>query len=185
MTYRYSKPIGYNTMGLTSQRNVYKPFNGFASGSGAYAPGNYSAQTNTLAFTGTPANGSQITVPDGPVNQPSTPNLKTFTFTWAGSPGAGIIPLVAGGGTAAQAATAASVALAAQLTNWSVALTAATVVRLTSLQPSVNVSSGLVGATNITLTTVLSAIRAVLPCIRGRGFGWLANDTVSVPVAPS
>jgi len=180
---RYSKPIGYNTECFNSlSSKAYKPFNGYMSGSENYAPGQYSPQVATLTFgASAPADTSSITVPDGPANDPGTPT-DSFVFTWGGAPGAGIIPLVGGGGTAAQAATATQVALSAQLSQWIVELTAPTVVRLTSRQPGVNIGPGLVGATGITITTVLAALRALLPARFGKNFAWLANDTVDVPV---
>jgi len=115
----YLKPPGYNTLNMVNGLvgRWYKPFNQYISGSQAYGIGGPSAQVATFVFSAAPADLSQITVPDGPVNQPGGPNLKTFTFTYSGSPGAGIIPLVAGGGTAAQAATAAYNAMLSQLTN--------------------------------------------------------------------
>ncbi len=182
MAYRYSKPTGYNTLCFTNGQSgrSYKPWNGFNNGS-QYAPGNLSPRIVTLTFTGTPADNSQIIIPDGPFNDPASGN-KTFTFDWGGSPGAGIIPLAVGGGTAAQAATAAQNVLSAQLTQWTVNLTSATTLVITSRQP-ITVGPSQVGVTNITLTTVLAGLRAILPARFGKVYAWLANDTVSVPTA--
>lgn len=176
---RYSKPAGYATSFLDLTNRVYRAFNGYVSGSAEYAPSRFSYQTVTFTFGAAPATLSQITVPDGPNNQPSTPNLKTFTFTWAGSPGAGIIPLVAGGGTAAQAATAAMTTLNAQLTNWVATNPSAGVMVLTSRLRGMNVGPGLVGATNITLTTLLAGLTKALPAAAGKVRGWLSGGSTS------
>lgn len=172
----YAKPSGYATYLYDLTNRVYRAFNGYVSGSGYYAPTRFSFQTVTFTFGGAPANLSQITVPDGPNNQPSTPNLKTFTFTWAGSPGAGIIPLVGGGGTAAQAATASMTALNAQLTNWVATNPSSGVMVLTSRLRGMNVGPGLVGATGITLTTVLAGLTKALPGAAGKVKAWLSGS---------
>jgi hypothetical protein len=112
----YPKPIGYKYSGLTKGSQSYKRFNNAAAQATPYLPGAPSAFSSTFNFTGVPANNSTIVIQDiGATNQPFN---RTFTFTYAGSPGAGIIPLVAGGGTIAQATVAAALALNAQLNNW-------------------------------------------------------------------
>lgn len=173
----YPKPPGYRTLAGTGAAGPkperYRPWNNFNSAS-SYAPGAPSALTLNMTFSAAPANGSQITVPDGPPNAPSTP-VRTFTFTYSGSPGTGIIPLVAGGGTAAQAATAASVALAAQLTNWTVSNPASTVLKLVAKNRGVNSSPGLVGSTNITIATVLATFGVVIPARFGKNYAWLSG----------
>ena len=162
----YSKPLGYRTY-IGVGASMYRPFNRFISGGIAYGPGAPSAQIANFAMSAVPANGSAVTVPDGPLNQPGTP-LKTFTFTYSGSPGTGIIPLVAGGGTIAQAIVAMQTALEAQLVNWTV-VTPATpssgLIRLTSRLPGVTVGPGLGGSgpTNLTITTTQSVFASVLP----------------------
>lgn len=147
---RYKLPPGYKRQ---AQPAGYKVFNNFNSGSKWYAPG---APTGffsvTYNFVGTPANGSQLIVPDGPIGNPNAV-LKTFTFTWAGSPGAGIIPLVAGGGTAAQAATAAATALNAQLTNWTATNGGSGVLTMDQEQQGISTPITRVGTTNMSPVT--------------------------------
>ncbi len=113
----YAKPTGYKYSGLTAGATRYKPNNGFLSGNMNYAPGAPTAKRSVFAFSAAPGNASTLTVQDGAPNNPASP-ARVFTFTWAGAPGTGVIPLVAGGGTATQAAAAAAVALNAQLTGW-------------------------------------------------------------------
>jgi len=183
---RYSKPPGYNTLHLVNGLNgrSYKPYNGFISGSENYAPGQYSPQVATLTFASAPDDLSTIDIPDGPTSAPGTPT-KTFTFVYGGAPGVGVIPLDVGGGTAAQAVTAAVNVLAAQLTYWSVLASAATVLRLTSRQPGVNTLVVVEDTASITLSTVLASLLTVLPARFGKNYAWLANDTVNVPTPPS
>jgi hypothetical protein len=175
----YAKPAGYKYAGLINGATRYRPFNNFLSGNMRYAPNRPTRMSLDFNFTGTPANGSQITVPDGPPNQPGGPNLKTFTFTYGASPGAGIIPLVGGGGTAAQAATAATAALAAQLTNWITSNPSAGHMTITANQRGVNSGPGLVGSTNITISTLVAvAFRQVLPGrIAGKVGGFFTDST--------
>lgn len=131
---RYLKPAGYKTY-IARGASRYKPFNGYVSGGDSYGPRQVTAATDTIAFSAAPTNLATLTIPDGATNNAA---VKSFVFTYSGSPGALVIPLVAGGGTAAQAATATQVALAAQLTNWVVTLASATSVLLTSKQAGIN-----------------------------------------------
>jgi hypothetical protein len=172
---RYNKPAGYNTLWLINgvKGQSYKLNNGFLSGNERYAPSRYGFQVSTLTFSAAPADGSQITVPDGPAG------LKTFTFTYGGAPGAGIIPLVGGGGTAAQAATATQVALEAQLSNWTATNPSAGITVLTSKIRGYNLGVGLVGNTHITISLVLATLTQALPARFGRSFCFLANTTSS------
>jgi len=101
----YAKPIGYRIM---NSPGGYKIFNDYPSA--LYYSPNRPRRSFPYFFTAAPDNGSGISIP----------GFGIFTFTWGGAPGAGIIPLVGGGGTADQAATAAQVALSAQLPGWSV-----------------------------------------------------------------
>lgn len=166
--------MGYNTRWLTD-RNFYKPNNGYMlSGNQRYAPfAPARGQILTLTFTAAPADGKVLTVLDGVPNSPGTPALG-FTYTYGGSPGAGIIPLVGGGGTAAQAATATQVALAAQVTNWIVTNPSAGVVQMQSRFKGLNLTVaqvvtmlGTIANLTIALTNATQAL--VVP---GRaGFG--------------
>lgn len=165
---RYAMPAGYRRIAAPAG---YKIFNNFRSGSKWYAPG---APTGFFSeifnFVGAPANGSQIIVPDGPIGNPNG-TLRTFTFTWAGSPGAGIIPLVAGGGTAAQAATAAQVAMSAQLSHWDVDNPSSAVLTLLQNQQGVSTPTTRVGTTNMSLVNGTSVSPgAFVPARIGRIF---------------
>lgn len=168
----YAKPAGYKTYGAIGiggfAGRCYKLWNGFITSS-KYSPSPYSAQVADLTFSAAPANLSQILIQDGPT-------LKTFTYTWAGSPGSGIIPLVAGGGTAAQAATASDVALSAQLTYWSADVLVPGVLRLTSLLPGVNTAPTFVGVTNIDMVRVLAGLGAKVPGRVGQIFCFLPAE---------
>lgn len=168
MGYRYSKPPGYSTLFLINgnKGRTYKPWNGYVSGDNSYSPGRYSLSTTSMTFSAAPANNSQLTVQDGSV-------LKTFTFTYSGSPGPGIIPLVAGGGTAAQAANATQVALAAQLTYWTASISAPTVAVITSTVRGPVTGPGSVGSTNITFTTIVSTLGIPVPGRVGHRAVWL------------
>lgn len=166
----YAKPAGYATISLTGVSR-YRPFNNFLSGNVRYAPNRPTRLSVNLAFGATPANGSQIVMPIG---SPANPTNLTLTFTYNGSPGPGIIPLVSGGGTAAQAATAAALAIAQQAPNWTANNNASANVILTANVRGVNLSPSLVGSTNITLSTLVAVtFRQVIPAILGKVFGWL------------
>lgn len=162
----YSKPPGYRTIAAPSR---YKPFNGFIGPSIArYA----SSQSSTLTFSAAPTDTSTITVNDGPPQASSTPTT-VFTFAYAGAPGAGVIPLVAGGGTAAQAATAAQVALAAQLTNWRVTNPSAGVLVLERKQPGVAAVVSRSDAAHIAIAFSAAVSLALLPGKFGRSYCFL------------
>lgn len=118
---QYARPLGYKVARLIAGASKYLPFNGFVSGGMNYAPNVVTAKIVNLTFSAAPTDGSTLTIQDGPPTNPGAPN-RVFAFTYGGSPGAGIIPLVSGGGTAAQAAAATQLALAAQLTNWTVTI---------------------------------------------------------------
>jgi len=106
----YRKPAGYRVGNLITGAQRYKRYNNSLAGAIPYLPGAPSAKTETYNFTAAPADTSTLTL--GGV---------VFTFTYGGAPGAGIIPLVGGGGTAAQAAAATKLAVETQLPNvWSV-----------------------------------------------------------------
>jgi len=100
----YRKPAGYQVGNLIVGAQRYKRYNNALQQAIPYLPGAPNAFTATYNFTAAPADTSTLTI--GGV---------VFTFTWAGAPGAGIIPLVAGGGTAAQAAAATKLAVETQL----------------------------------------------------------------------
>ena len=161
---RYSKP--YRNW-LSAGAKGYKPFNGFIGGDVAYGPRVVSLASLQFNFVGVPANGSSVQIPDGPPNSPGTPTLN-FVYTYSGAPGPGIIPLVAGGGTAAQAAAATQLAMAAQLTKWTVTNPSAIIVLLVQKQPGISPSPIFTGATNISVVASLSAIGNVLPGRSGK-----------------
>lgn len=165
---RYKLPAGYRRL---VQPAGYKVYNNFQSGSRFYAPGapvgTFSASYN---FTAAPANGSQLILPVGPIGNPYG-TLLTLTFTYSGSPGPGIIPLVAGGGTAAQAASAAALAINAQagaLGAWD-ANAIGTGLTLTQLQQGVNTPITLVGVTNMaSVSGTVASAGAVVPGVVGK-----------------
>lgn len=119
LTNRYSLPPGYAVSKyLNSAANPtsrYLPNNGFTSKS-PYAPNVGTAQRILLTFSGVPADASTIIVAD--IDGTGAIIAKTFTFTYGGSPGAGIIPLVGGGGTTIQATAATLLAFQQQLLSW-------------------------------------------------------------------
>jgi hypothetical protein len=163
---RYAKPSGYRSL---SQPIGYKVFNNYISGDQYYSPSAPSKYSISYNFVGAPANGSQIQVQDGPT-------LKTFTYTYSGSPGAGIIPLVAGGGTAAQAATAAQVAMAAQLTYWTVTNPSSAALTMVNNLRGQNVAPVRVGTTNMSPVGGASPTwSAVLPARVGQMLGILGS----------
>jgi hypothetical protein len=106
---------------LQNGASAYKPNNYFKSGGMAYGPGEAGHLEIVLTFGGVPVDLSNLEIKDGLPQDPATPTT-TFTYTYGGAPGAGIIPLVGGGGTAAQAAAATQLALSAQLDNWDVTI---------------------------------------------------------------
>ena len=133
---------GYATSWLTNNPGgFYKPNNGYMlSGAQSYAPwAPLRGTILTLTFTAPPADTKVLTVLDGVPNSVGTP-ARAFTYAWNGAPGPGVIPLVAGGGTAAQAATATQVALAAQVTNWIVTNPSAGVVKMQSRFKGLNLT---------------------------------------------
>ena len=133
----YPKPAGYKYAGLTNGTQGYKRFNNAASQAIPYLPGPPKALSKTYQFTAAPADTATLQIQDvGPL----TSNVlitRTFTYHYAGAPGTGLIPLVAGGGTAAQAAAATKLALDAQLNNWVITVLS-DVITFTSKQPGVN-----------------------------------------------
>lgn len=158
----YPKPAGYKYSGLTAGASKYKPNNGSLSGNSRYAPGAPTAQRRVYNFTAAPGDLSTLTVGDGPANDPDSP-ASVFTFTWNGAPGAGVIPLVAGGGTAAQAAVAATNVLNAQLDNWTVEVSVDTI-SMTRKDVGVNSTVTPQVAANMNLVnSVTAAPTAVLP----------------------
>ncbi len=169
----YAKPAGYNAGRLISGSQRYKPFNmglaangqGLIQGNTSYSPAVPSMRV-PYSFSAAPANNATITIPDGPTN-------RVFTFTYAGSPGAGVIPLVAGGGTAAQAATASQVAMAAQLRNWVVTNPSSAVLVLVSRNGYNPGISNFVTPANITLGAWTSLLGNVLPARFGKNYAFL------------
>ncbi len=174
MTYPKSASLmGYATAWLTN--GIFRKINnGFVSGSQNYGAGSPSAEVLTITFSGAPADGtSGLAVPDG-INGSGTPTTN-FTYHWAGAPGAGLIPLVGGGGTAAQAATATQVALAAQLNNWTVTNPSSGVVKMVMKQKGFNISAAaiagfLTGVTNAVLVATGRTFGLVIPGRFGKNY---------------
>ncbi len=156
---RLIKPSGYRSL---VQPTGYRPFNGFLGGDKTSGPRRVTAQQNQLLFGGVPATLSTLTI-----------NGQVFTFEWAGAPGVGKIPLVAGGGTAVQATTAALAVLQAQLLDWTTTQTASNVLLIVQKQVGTAYAVSTL-LTNIVLTPVASAIGSVLPASLGRVFGFLS-----------
>lgn len=179
----YLKPPGYKTVfdgyGLytSSPTAMYKPFNNFVSGSMKYSPQGLPGYLSyTLNFSAAPADGSQLILANSPGESP-----VTFTFTYNGAPGAGVIPLVAGGGTAAQAATATQVALAAQLLKWVATNPSAGLVGLTYSARGIYLPLTTVGVVNFTTITTLPSFGAVLPARFGKNYAVMSGTPVDVP----
>jgi hypothetical protein len=172
----YPKPPGYNTLAFVNGLNgrSYKPYNGYVSGSQAYAPGAPSHQALTITFLAIPNDGTDLVVPDGPGNNPGG-DLVTFTYDYGGAPGAGVIPLLAGGGNATQAAAATVAVLQAQLSNWTVTTPSAGVVKMVYNPAGFNLSSDLIEEMTVDMintglegpatstSTLLAGSSAVLP----------------------
>jgi len=162
----YPKPSGYRSI-----YQPYTPFNqvssavGIFGGNMSYAPGLPSIRV-PFNFSAAPPDLSTFHIPDGAT-------VKIFTFTYSGSPGAGIIPLVAGGGTAAQAATASQVALASQLTKWTVTNPSAGVLVLVSKLGYVPNTSNFTMATNLTMGAFLISFAPVVPGRFGKNYCFL------------
>ncbi len=132
---------GYQTSWLTSRASRYKQYNGFVSGGIAYVPGSpTSGEIITITFIAVPDDGSIMAVPDGVGASAGIPT-KNFNYDYAGAPGFQVIPLVAGGGTTAQAATATQVSLAQYLDNWTVTNPSAGVVRMQRNQVGFNLTA--------------------------------------------
>jgi hypothetical protein len=173
----HAKPTGYNTLCFAQASLIYRPWNGFVSGDRRLSPIISTFRQLTLTFSAAPDDLSEIDVEDGGAQEPSeTP--RNFVFTYNGSPGAGIIPLVAGGGTAAQAATATQVAFEAQLANWTVTNPSAGVVVMVSRWPGINPSIALVGDPNIGISTLSAIIGASLPGRFGKNYCFLPDTPI-------
>ena len=173
----YTKPVGYNTLFLAYASGIYRPYNDFVSGmSMAYSPAVGNERRLTLTFSAAPDDLSGLAVDDGsPANPGQLPT--SLIYTWAGSPGAGIIPLVAGGGTAAQAATATQVAMAAQLDNWIVTNPSAGVVVMVYQFDGLNPEVDQLGDPNVGISLISGAFGATLPGRFGKNFCFMP-DTV-------
>lgn len=169
----YPKPSGYDVQFLYAGNNVFRPYNRFLSGGMRYAPAAPTAQVHTLTFSAAPDDTSALLIPDvNPVT--GVMSVITMTFTYAGSPGAGIIPLVAGGGTAAQAATAAMTAIQAQpFYSWIATNPSAGVLKLTSRPLGARSAPGLSGTTNATLATTESVFGRAIPGRFGKNYCYL------------
>ncbi len=170
-----AKPPGYKYAGLTNGAKGYKRFNNAAAQATPYLPGTPKAFSATYQFTAAPADTSTLSIQDiGPSNTLIT---KLFTYHWAGSPGAGLIPLVGGGGTAAQAAAATKLALDAQLNNWIISVLV-DVITFTAKQVGVSYtitpSSSPAAHMNL-LTGVSPTFGLVLPARFGKNYALLSG----------
>jgi hypothetical protein len=136
-------------------------------GGAPYTPGSADSQRITITFSAAPANGSSIIIPDGSVT-------RTFLFTYSGSPGVGVIPLVAGGGTATQTAVAAQAALDAQLTSWDVTTNGGTALILVSRIPA---RAAVITGTQATgaQVNVSASTTGLVPAAFGKMRGWLST----------
>jgi hypothetical protein len=176
----YAKPIGYDTRMFAQASLIFRPWNGFVSGDRRLSPIISTFRTLTLTFSAAPDDLSEIDVPDGGAQEPGQADTN-FVFTWGGAPGAGIIPLVGGGGTAAQAATATSVAFNTQLVNWTVTNPSAGVVVMVSRWPGINPGITLTGVTNIGQTILAAVLGASLPGRFGKNFCFLPDTVPPTP----
>ena len=182
----YHKPPGYNTLAFVNGLNgrSYVPYNGFVSAAGiayGFSPGQ---EIVTLTFLAVPDDNTVMTVPDGPGNNPSL-SEPAFTYDYGGAPGAGIIPLAVGGGTAVQAATATYNKLAIDLTNWVVTNPSAGVVVMRYLPTGFNLSAAQLAAITADLfntglegpavnaSAVLATPAATLPGRFGKNYCFL------------
>lgn len=156
---RYVKPSGYRTI---TPPSAYKPFNGYLGGDKTWGPRLVTAQSLGLLFAGVPADLSVLTI-EG----------QAFTFKWNVPSSPGVIPLVAGGGTIAQAATSALTVLGDELVGWTVTQTASDILRATKNEVGEN-ASWLQVNTNITISNNLFVIGNVLPAKAGKCFGVLS-----------
>ena len=176
----YAKPIGYNTLSFAYASSIYRPFNDYPSGMNqAYSPAVGRSRRLTLTFSAAPDDLSGFSVPDGAPSDPNSP-LTSFVFTYGGAPGAGIIPLVGGCGTAAQAATATQVALAAQLGNWDVTNPSAGVVLMVYQFPGLNPALTILGDPNFSISTLSGNFGATLPGRFGKNFCFLPDTIPAV-----
>lgn len=143
----YPKPLGYNTLAFVNglHGRSYVPNNGFVSGSMAYAAGAPGSQVITITFLAVPDDTTQWEVPDGPGNNPGN-FIAPFQYDYAGAPGTGIIPLLAGGGTITACTAATAAVLNAQLNNWTVTNPTNDTVVMTYTPKGFNVSSALLAA---------------------------------------
>jgi len=168
---RFIMPAGYTNATLAFLKGAirYKAFSGSLNAAKSSSIGSPTKEVLTLTFSAAPENNSVINVPDSNAAEFNT--VTQFTYVYGGSPGAGVIPLVSGGGTAAQAATATQVALAAQLGGWDVTNPSAGVVVLVNRLPGFNVfiTSGSIHILNMTEKAALSFGQQV-PGRFGRNF---------------
>ncbi len=172
-----AKPTGYKYAGLTNGAQGYKRFNNAGSQAIPYLPGPPKAFSATYQFTAAPADTATLQIQDvGPL----TSNVlltRTFTYHYAGSIGTGLIPLVAGGGTAAQAAAATKTALDSQLSNWIITVVS-DVITFTSKQTGVSytITPGTSPASNMNLLTgVAPTFGLILPARFGKGLALLSG----------
>lgn len=181
----YRKPTGYNTLAFVNGLNgrSYKVNNGFANGQSG--PGAPSSLILTYTFLAVPDDGTQWEIPEGPGNNPGA-LITPLQYDYAGAPGTGIIPLVAGGGTVAQCVTATMNVMNAQLDQWIASSPSASVLVLTYKNAGINIDSALVAdmAADLlntglegpatSLSSVLAGPTAVLPGRFGKNYCFLA-----------
>jgi hypothetical protein len=168
---RYVKPPGYRTILAPAG---YKPFNGFLGGDKSYGPRLVTAQAYLFTFLDAPDDLSTITIFDGGASE-------VFTFTYGGAPGAGIIPLAVGGGTAAQAAAAALVVFQEQLSDWTSRAVSSVSTEIAAKEVGIFMSAARSDAVNVGLANSTPEIGNVLPARFGRNYGFLSAGAVFPP----
>lgn len=171
----YAKPTGYNTLCFQAAQAIYRPNNGALNSQVMrYGPVLNTKRRLTITFSAAPDDLSELHVQDGSYGALDTPT-RDFVFTYGGSPGTGVIPLVMGGGTAAQAATATFTALAAELTHWDVSNPSAGVVVLESHLAGVNPTLTDTGDTNTGVSILAADVGVVLPGKFGKNYCYLPD----------
>lgn len=163
----YPKPAGYQTSALAIGSQSYKPFNGYRQG---FGPVQITSEVFTLTFSAAPDDGSGFNI--------DFPTIA-FAYAYGGSPGAGVIPLVMGGGTAAQAATATQVALAAQIgDDWEVTNPSSGVVVMSPRQKGRVVTFDIDLDPNFTVETDLPTFSNVIPGKFGKNYCFMPDDSI-------
>lgn len=176
---QYKQPRGYDYSPLIRGASRYKPFNGYVGGGVNYAPNPSTLEQLTLTFSAAPVDGSSIRVQVHPsILLPP----EIWVFTYGGSPGDLIIPLVSGGGTAAQAATATATALNGDSTvtsTWTVTNPSAGLVVMTSKIVGFSPTLTTFGTTHITIGTQAATQGVVLPGRFGKNYCFMPGTLIT------